>query len=381
MKKLLSGRVANLEESATLALNAKVKELAAAGQPVFNLTAGELDFSTPDFIQKSVAGQLDQNKYTAVAGLPALRQAIADYESRRLGLKFDIDNVVMTAGVKTGIFGLLQVLLNHGDEVILPIPAWVSYVHMISLAGGKAVPVPLTDKSDLDVIAIKKALKPKTKVIIINSPHNPTGTVFSKAALIELTKTIKNKPIMVISDDIYATLLYGQKFTSMAQTSLPAKQLLVANGFSKSQALTGWRIGYVVAPPIIADSLNSFLSHAVGNAPLPSQLAAIEALKRGNQPTGLAKLQKRKKLVERVLAKTPGLKFNPPGGAFYFWLDIRPITKDSTKWCEQLLNETGVALVPGEAFLAPGFARLSFAADERNLTEALKRLHQFVESK
>ena len=222
MQKLLSGRVASLEESATLALNAKVKQMQAEGREVFNLTAGELDFSTPDYIQKSVASQLDQNKYTAAAGLPGLRQAIAQYENKRLGLSsIEAANIVVTAGAKTGLYGLLQVLLNPGDEVILPIPAWVSYVHMITLAGGQAIPVPLTPKADLDAETIKKALTPKTKLIIINSPHNPTGAVFSKKALTNLARTIKGKPVMVISDEIYATLTYGKQFVSIAELGLP----------------------------------------------------------------------------------------------------------------------------------------------------------------
>ncbi|HCM51696.1 TPA: hypothetical protein DIS56_00985 [Candidatus Saccharibacteria bacterium] len=382
MKKLLSGRIASLEESATLALNAKVKQMQAEGREVFNLTAGELDFSTPDYIQKSVAGQLDQNKYTAAAGLPGLRQAIAQYENKRLGLSsIEAANIVVTAGAKTGLYGLLQVLLNPGDEVILPIPAWVSYVHMITLAGGQAIPVPLTPKADLDAETIKKSLTPKTKLIIINSPHNPTGAVFSKKALTNLARTIKGKPVMVISDEIYATLTYGKQFVSIAELGLPLKQTLIINGFSKSQALTGWRIGYAVAPTEIASALTSFLSHATGNAALPGQLAALAALKKNNQPQGLGVLKKRERLVETQLKKTKAIRFSPPGGAFYFWLDIRSLTKNSTNWCEQLLHKTGVALVPGDAFFAPGFARLSFAADEKVLAEAMQRLRQFVEKR
>ncbi len=378
----MSKRVSGLEESTTLALNAKVKQMQAEGRTVFNLTAGELDFSTPEFIQKAVAGQLDQNKYTPAAGLPELRQAIAKYENKRLKLNsIEASNIVVTAGAKTALYGLLQVLLNPGDEVILPIPAWVSYAHMITLAGGQVVPVSLTDSLDLDVEATSAKLSPKTKLVIINSPHNPTGAVFSKKSLSQLAKALRGKPLMVLSDEIYETLTYGRTFTSIVQAGLPIEQTLIVNGFSKSQALTGWRIGYVVAPAKIATALTSFLSHAGGNASLPSQLAALAALKRGNQPTGLAVLKRRKKLVERKLAKIRRIKFGSPGGAFYFWLDIRKLTKNSAKWCERLLDKTGVALVPGEAFLAPGFVRLSFAADEKILAEALKKLHWFVEPK
>lgn len=377
---MLSRRVANLQESATLALNARVKRLMVEGKPVFNLTAGELDGSTPPFIRKAVAARLELNKYTPTAGLPNLRQAIADYESRRLKLRFAADNVVVTAGAKTGLFALLQVLLNHGDEVILPTPAWVSYAHMINLADGRAIKAPLGPDNDLDPQAIIAKVSIRTKAIIINSPHNPTGAVFSKAALTKLAKALRGKQIMVISDDIYATLTYDREFVSSAEAGLAPKQLIVVSGFSKSQMLTGWRIGYVVAPEPITAALNSFLSHAVGNAPLPSQLAAEAALTKGNRPSMLKTLQARRALVERELKKINKIEFTSPNGAFYFWLDVRKLTTDSTVWCERLLEQTGVALVPGEAFFAPGFVRLSFAAGSQVLKQAMKQLRQFVEA-
>lgn len=374
--------MANLAESATLALNARAKQLQAEGKQIFNLTAGELDFSTPDFIQEAVASQLDQNKYTPTAGLPKLRQALAEYENSRLNTNiYQADEVVVTAGAKTALYALLQVIINPGDEVILPVPAWVSYAHMIELAGGKVIKVSMTNQFDLDVMAIGKKLSPRTKAIIVNSPHNPTGSVFSKTALRNLAKLIKGRSVLVISDDIYATLTYGQSAASIIETGLPLRQAIIVNGFSKSQALTGWRIGYVLAPKPVATALVSFLSHASGNAPLPAQLAGLAALKKHNRPTGLATLQKRKKLVEKELTKLKAINFVAPGGAFYFWLDVRKLDTNNAVWCEKLLTETGVALVPGEAFFAPGFVRLSFAAEEKVLIEALKKLKFFVEKK
>lgn len=374
----LSRRVANLEESATLALNARAKELAAKGKMIFNLTAGELDGPTPGFIKSSLARQLDQNKYTPTSGRSGLRQAIADYETAREGRKIMPANVVVTSGAKSGLYGLLQTLLDRGDEVILPVPAWVSYAHMIELAGGKVIKAQLKANNDIDPATIVAKISPKTKAVIINSPNNPTGAVFSDKALRDLAKRLKNKPLLVISDEIYSTLSYDRKFRSLSKLGFLYDQLIIINGFSKSQALTGWRIGYAVLPERYATPLNNFLSHAMGNAPLPAQIAAETALKRGNKPTMYKILEQRRRLVTRELNKIPQIKFTQPGGAFYFWLDIGQLSKNSIKWCERLLEETGVALVPGEAFFAPGFARLSFATDDEILKQALKKLADFV---
>jgi aspartate aminotransferase len=374
----LSRRVADLQESATLGLNARVKELAAAGHTVYNLTAGELDGPTPRFIHAAVAKQLEQNKYTPVSGRPDLRAAIAEYESRRLGIKVLPRNVVVTAGAKSGLYGLLQVLLNPGDEVVLPIPAWVSYAHMIELAGGKVVKAPIKSNNDLDAEVIATKITAKTRAIIINSPNNPTGAIFSDKAVRELCRIANGRNLMVISDEIYSTLSYDRPFKPMSRLGFQPDQLAVINGVSKSQALTGWRLGYVVLPERLAVALNNFQSHAMGNAPLPSQLAAEAAFKRGNQPTMFRILERRRQLVTKELQKIPQIRFTQPRGAFYFWLDIRGLSKDSLDWCEKLLERTGVALVPGEAFLAPGFVRLSFAADDKILRQAIREIGQFA---
>lgn len=367
-----------MQESATLALNARVKELKQSGKPVYNLTAGELDGETPKQIQLYVSKKLNQNKYTPTAGLPELRQLISKYESKRLARRISERNVVVTSGAKTALFTIFQALLNKGDEVILPTPAWVSYAHMIELAGGKVVKVPLKENNDLDAMALSKKITKKTKLVIINSPHNPTGSVFSKAELEKFARTIKKKNIYVLTDEIYESLTYGKKFFSVARAGLNSDQLIVVNGFSKSQALTGWRIGYVVSSDIISDALNSFLSHSSGNASVPAQLAAQSALLRGNKPTMYKILHERRLLVEKELNKIDQIDFVIPEGAFYFWLDLRKITKNSAGWCEALLNKTGVALVPGEAFFAPGFARLSFASDNKTLKTATRLIANFV---
>ncbi len=378
---VLAGRMAQLSESATLALNARAKQLAAEGKTIYNLTAGELATNTPEYIQTAVAQTLHLNKYTAVAGLPELREKIATEARDFYGLDWiAAANVVVTAGAKPALFAALQVLINPGDEVIVPIPAWsTTYQPLIELAGGKMVEVTLTDDAyDLDPQAIAAALTDKTKAVIINSPHNPTGTIFSSEALTELARLLKGKQLSVIADDIYNKLVYQPDF------SLPAshgfENLVIINGFSKSQALTGWRIGYLIGDSHVAHAATSLLSHVTGNAAVPSQQAALAALRRHDQPpqATIETLKQQRQIVVDGLSSIPGLRHNIPGGAFYVFLDVRDLTDDSTAWCEKLLVKTGVALVPGEAFGAPGFARLTFVTDEATLRAALVHLKDFV---
>lgn len=376
---MLSKRLANLEESVTLALNAKVKGLQASGQTVYNLTAGEPDCDTPVYIQKAVAKALDQNKYTPSAGLPALRDAIALSAQVFYAAKWIKEkNIVVTAGAKPALFASFQALLDPGDEVIIPTPSWVSYRHQVELAGGAVVEVPLKSDFDLDAKAMAQKIGPRTKIILINSPHNPTGSVFSVNEIAKLARAVKDKPIFVLSDDIYARLVYDHDYCPITTQPFNKDRLVIINGFSKSQALTGWRIGYLIAPPAVATAVTQLLSHVFGNAPLPSQIAALSALERGDKPPMLKDLRRRRKLVSKALAKIPKIEFTLPGGAFYFFIDVRQMTYDSQTWCENLLAKKQVALVPGEAFGAPGFVRLSFAASDKTLVDGLKKMREFV---
>jgi aspartate aminotransferase len=378
---VLALRTAAVSESATLALNAQAKRLESEGRTIYNLTAGELNTDTPDYIQKAVAKKLRLNKYTPVAGLPELRLQIS--KQARMFYRLDWinpDNVVVTAGAKPALYAAFLALINPGDEVIVPTPAWVSYQHMIELVGGKVIKVPLKANFDLDTRAIQARITKRTKAIVINSPHNPTGAVFSKTALKSLALVLKGSSIIVIADDIYAKLVYEDSFTPTP--SVGFEKIIIINGFSKSQALTGWRIGYLIAEDRTAQAATSMLSHIMGNAAVPSQEAALAALARHDKPPikTLQDLNNQRRLVSQALSNISGLKFHIPGGAFYFFLDLRSITSNSTKWCEQLLAGSGVALVPGEAFSAPGFARLSFAVDKANLSKALELLAKFVKS-
>lgn len=382
MKSHLAKRMELMRESATLALNAKAMAMAADGKTIFNLTAGELHSNTPDYIQAYVGDKLNLNKYTPVAGLPVLRKQIAHSIVKNYGLDWvEPSNVVVTAGAKPALAAAFLALIDEGDEVIVPTPSWVSYKHLIELAGGKVVEVSSTEDFGLDLLAIKSAITPKTRAIIINSPNNPTGCVYSKSSLDELAKLLKAKDIFVISDDIYAKLVFEPGY------SLPAKSgfgnLIIINGFSKSQALTGWRIGYVIAPQAIAQAITQLLSHITGNASIISQEAAIAAMNADDTPPvdNIAHLRRQRQLVMNELVKCKRLKLREPSGAFYCFVDISEITTDSEDWCEKLLDTTGVAVVPGEAFSAPGFFRLSFVTDEPTLRQALELIREFAEKK
>ncbi|MBI4049514.1 MAG: aminotransferase class I/II-fold pyridoxal phosphate-dependent enzyme [Candidatus Doudnabacteria bacterium] len=368
-----------ISESPTVKLNSLAKSLAAGGKKIINLTAGELDFDTPAYIRKAVSKQLINNKYTPTLGFWKLRQMLAKQVTQDYGIKFGPENLAVTAGSKSGLYESLSVILNPGDEVIIPVPYWPTHVQQILLLGAKPVLVPLTAEFDLDVSLIKKKITPKTKAVIFNSPHNPTGTVFSRKALQNLQALLSKRSIYVLSDDVYAKINFDKGYVSPAKFVSNKKFLILISAFSKSQALTGWRIGYVAADKRIIDAINAFQSHMSGNASVISQLAAIEILKRRDKADKFVKvLNKRKNLVTRMLRTIRGISFRIPAGAFYFFIDISRIAKNSERFCQNLLR-SGLALVPGEAFGKPGFVRLSFAASNSDLVEGLKILKKFCE--
>lgn len=374
----LADRLENIEESATLALNTQAKKMAASGIKVYNFTAGEPSADTPDYIKEHVAKKLDQNHYTPVAGISGLRQAIAEHCQEFYSADWiSDDNVVVTAGGKPGLYLSLLATINPGDEVILPTPAWVSYKYLIELAGGVVVEAKLTDGFDLDCSEIKSKISDRTKLIIINSPNNPTGSIYSNDSLEKLADILNKAGITVLADDMYTKLVYVQGFKPI--TNFGFENLIISSGFSKSQILTGWRIGYVIADNKIIKAITKLQSHMLGNTSNLSQYAGIAGLMHNDKPPALDGLRENLSLVNRTLKDAPRIKFTPPAGAFYAFIDIRGITKNSLDWCEKLLKKKGVALVPGEAFFAPGFVRLSFTTDKVTLEEGLNKLKQFIE--
>jgi aspartate aminotransferase len=283
----------------------------------------------------------------------------------------------VTAGAKPALTAIFLAILNAGDEVIIPKPAWVSYESEISMAGGKAIFVSTGNDFDLNVEEIERSLTNKTRAILLNSPNNPTGRVYSKKSLEQLAEIVRDKDVFIISDDIYSRLVY-REISLPIDVGFSRDQLIIVNGFSKSQALTGWRIGYVVCSSELQSKLNALISHIFGNASVVAQHGAMSALTYHDKPIFLDDLKRKRELVRQLLGDVEGVSYVPPDGAFYFFLDLRQITNDSESFCERLLDRYGVVLVPGDAFYMPGFARLSFASSEETLREGIKGLKKMI---
>ncbi|MBU0731615.1 pyridoxal phosphate-dependent aminotransferase [Patescibacteria group bacterium] len=376
-------KIINIAPSATLVLDKQAKDLIAKGEPVINLTAGELDFPAPLEIRKKVTKATIKgfNTYTPTGGLPELKKLICKKLKKDNKLSYKSDEVIVTNGAKQSLFNIFQVILGPGDEVIIPTPYWVSYVEQVKLGEGKAVLVPTDNNFDLNVDAVLKAINKKTKAIIINSPNNPTGKIYSEANLKKLAKGLKGKDVWVISDEIYEHLNYGIKPDSIAR--FYKQRTIIVNGFSKSHAITGWRVGYTVGNSHLIKSLEKLQSHSSGNVSNIMQIAAIEALKTGNKypKKFIPELKKRRKyLIEKIL-KIPGATMAEPDGAFYVFFRIPGITDDSEKFCQNLLKYAKVAVVPGECFGKKGYIRLSYANSTPKIKEAISRIEKFIKNK
>lgn len=368
-----------ITESLTVKLNSLANKLASEGRKIINLTAGELDFPTPQYVQDEIKRKVNLNKYTPTVGLSALRQAIAKQVGREYKWSITSENVAVTSGSKQALFESMFAILKKGDEVIVPSPDWVTYRHQIVLNDAIPVIVSLNEKFDLDVGKIKRAITRKTKAIILNSPNNPTGVFYSQESLNALKKVLKDKKIYLIVDDVYSKLVYDKNYYTPALCAPEREYLILINSFSKSQALTGWRIGYVAADKKIIEAITAYQSHTTGNAPILSQIAAEKIIATGDKTDKFVKiLKKRRNLADKLLKTIPGIDYRIPGGAFYYFIDVSKIEKDTIKFCKLLLA-AGLALVPGEAFGSPGFVRLSFAASSSDIAQGIKIFKKFCQ--
>lgn len=385
----LSNRVLEMEESATLAMSRKSRELRAQGKDIISLSLGEPDFHTPDFIKEAAQEAMEQNftTYTPVPGYDDLRDAIANKFNRDNGIPYKRENIVVSTGAKQSIANLVMAAINPGDEVIIPAPYWVSYAEIVKVAGGIPVVVPTTIESDFKFTPdqFRKALSPKTKMMMFSSPCNPTGTVYTKEELRALADVVKENPqIIVMSDEIYEHINFVGHNHSMAQFDDVREQIVTVNGVSKAWAMTGWRVGYIGAPKEIADACNKIQGQFTSGTCSIAQRATIAAV---NADPAILKdmvkaFENRRKLVLDALDKMPGVKTNKPGGAFYVFPDISSFfgkkhgeatIKSAEDLCMYLLDK-GVALVSGEAFGDANCMRISYAASEETLTEAMKRV-------
>lgn len=385
----LSERILSMEESATLAMSRKSRELKAQGKDIISLSLGEPDFNTPEFIKKAAVEALEQNytTYTPVPGYDDLRDAIANKFNRDNHIPYTRENIVVSTGAKQSIANLIMATINPGDEVIIPAPYWVSYAEIVKVAGGIPVVIPTSIESDFKFTPeqFRNSITTKSKMMMFSSPCNPTGTVYTKEELRALADVLKENPsILLMSDEIYEHINFVGHHFSMAQFDDVRDQIITVNGVSKAWAMTGWRVGYIGAPKVIADACNKMQGQFTSATCSIAQRATIAAV--NADPAILkdmvAAFESRRELVLNALNQMPGVKCNRPGGAFYVFPDISSFFGKSFEGktihtaedlCMYLLDK-GVALVSGEAFGDANCMRISYAASEETLTEAMKRV-------
>ncbi|WP_251952651.1 pyridoxal phosphate-dependent aminotransferase [Levilactobacillus brevis] len=388
----LSQRAQQVAPSATFQTAQRAQELQAAGIDVLNLSVGQPDFTTPTAIKSATIAAIQANKvdgYTATAGILPLRQAIVDRLSQTQQVTVTPQQVVVTTGAKMALYALFQVLLDPGDAVLLPARYWVSYSEQVKLAGGQPIEVAPTADLKVTPAQLEAAVTPKTKAIVLNSPQNPSGLVYTPAELTALGDWAVAHQLIIVADEIYGELVYDRPTPVPSMLSLGDKiaaHTVMINGVSKTYAMTGWRIGYAVGQPDIISAMTTVLSHMTGNAAAVSQAAALAALTGDQTPVAEMKaaFQQRLDRIYPLLAAVPGFKLeHKPQGAFYLFPDVsaamamKGITTTSD-FVAAVLNEAHVALVTGSAFGLPGHVRLSYAADLATLFSAIERLTKFM---
>jgi aspartate aminotransferase len=378
-----------MEESATLAMTRKSRELRAQGKDIISLSLGEPDFFTPQFIKDAATEGMEQNytMYSPVPGYDDLRDAIANKFNRDNHIPYKREHIVVSTGAKQSIANLVMAVINPGDEVIIPAPYWVSYAEIVKVAGGIPVVVPTSIDADFKFTAaqFKAAITPKSKMMMFSSPCNPTGTVYTKEELRALADVLKDNPsLIVMSDEIYEHINFVGHHYSIAQFPDVFDQIVTVNGVSKAWAMTGWRVGYIGAPKNIADACNKIQGQFTSGTCSIAQRATIAAV--NADPAVLkdmvAAFESRRELVLAALNAMPGVKCNRPGGAFYVFPDISSffgktagdMKIDSAEALCMYLLDKGVALVSGEAFGDANCMRISYAASEETLTEAMRRI-------
>ncbi len=378
--------------SLTLVLAAKVKELKKQGVDIVGFTVGEPDFPTPSYIKSAGIGAIENNftRYTEGIGIPELRQAVVDKLKRDHGVSYNTSNIAVSNGAKHSISNVLFALLNPGDEVVIPTPYWLSYPAMVLLCSGQPVYVPTTRDNGYKVTAadLEAKITEKTKVVFLNSPNNPTGSVYSKEELKSLVSVIKKTGVWVIADEIYEKLIYGEeKFTSLSEFSEIKDQVILVNGVSKAYAMTGWRIGYIAAREDLIKAVNKIQSQFTSSPCSISQKAAIAALQEeGEEVKAMRKaFAQRRKLALSLFARIPGLEVYPSEGAFYLFPQCNAYygksfngkkIENSLDLAEYFLNECHVAVVPGSVFGCDENFRISYAISEEEIEKGLLRLQE-----
>jgi len=395
--KELSVRAAAVHESSTLAVDSLAKKLKAEGKPVVSFGTGEPDFDTPAHIKAAAIKAIEEGKtkYTPAAGLPALRQAIADRLLADTGVAYESGQIVVASGAKHSIFVALMCLLNPGDEVIVPAPYWVTYTESVAMAGGVPVVVNCEEKASFKMTAaqLEAAVTPKTKLLILNNPSNPTGMFYNKEELEALCAVCVKHDLYILSDEIYFSLLYdGRAFTSVAALSEEIKErTIIVNGVSKSYAMTGWRIGYTASNKTLAKLMTNYLSHSTSAPSTISQWAAIEALT-GDQSSIRAmhdEFERRRNYIVERMNQIEGVSCIKPEGAFYVMMNVEKLLgrtiggkliENGDDFAMAFLEQANVAVVPCSGFGAPNFVRWTYAASMDNIREGLDRLEKLLKA-
>ena len=391
LKAITADRISSISESSTMKVMADADKLRRTGVDVVDFSAGEPDFPTPDNIKQAAIRAIHENysKYTAAGGAPETKQAAIFRHKEEFGTDYKPSECIITVGGKHALFNLTQALINPGDEVIIPVPYWVTYKDQVNYAGGKCVFVETDEREGFRLTAamIERNITPRTKIVLINSPSNPSGAVMEDAEFARLYHITSKLGIFLLTDECYSHFLYDGRPYSVASIPGSKSTVLVAGTVSKTYAMTGWRIGYALAPEPIIAAMMKLQSHSTSNPTSIAQKAAIEAL-RGPQdsvPQMLAEYRKRRDFVIPRLREIPGVTCSMPAGAFYAYPNLRGALdrggiKTPLEFANRLLNEAHVAVVPGEAFGTDDHVRISYATSMQELEKGLDRIHKFVET-
>ena len=384
----LASRVTQVTPSLTLAITAKAKEMKAQGVDVCSFSSGEPDFDTPQHIKEAAALALAQGKtkYGPVAGEPALRQAIAHKLNNDNQLNYGTENIIVTNGGKHSLYNLMVALIDKGDEVIIPAPYWLSYPEMVKLAEGNPIIVDTTAATDYKITPeqLRQAITSRTKLLVLNSPSNPTGTVYNRDEIKALAQVIVDHNLWVVSDEIYEKILYdGTEHISIGSLGEEIfKRTIISNGFAKSYSMTGWRIGYLAGPAELIKAVSTIQSHSTSNVCTFAQYGAVAALESPDSTPCLQTMleaftQRRQVILKRIRA-IPQLSCPTPMGAFYVFMDISRTGLNSLDFCDGLLEKQQVAAIPGKAFGADNCIRLSYATDLASIEKGMDRIERFI---
>jgi len=387
---MYSKRIDALSPSITIAISSLARDLKEQGKDILSFSAGEPDFDTPNRVKEAAIEAVKKGftRYTAVAGIPELLEAVQNKLERDNGLKYETNQILVSNGAKQSLFNITQALLEEGDEVIIPAPYWVTYPELVKYAGATPITIDTDERNGFKLTAneLEAAITPNTKMLILTSPSNPTGAVYSKEELERLAKVLEGTNITVVSDEMYEKLLYdGTKFISVAAISEDMfNRTITVNGLSKSAAMTGWRMGYLASNNTeLVKKMTSLQSQSTSNINSITQMASIPALN-GEIDEDIEKMRQafeaRAAEAVKLFNEIDGVSVSKPKGAFYLFVNIKDLGVGSMEFCEKLLEDYGVAVVPGVGFGSEGYFRFSFATDITTIRLGLRRIKKFVES-